>query len=123
MKFTLENNAQVNVVRAYSRTQLRVGDTTLSGSCIIAPDRLIGDWDPQRFEDLTVAHLEPIFALAPQVVLLATGERQRFAPASVRAAFAERGLGLEVMDLGAACRTYNILVQEERRAVAGIFFD
>jgi uncharacterized protein len=123
MKFTLESSSRVNLVRAYSRTELRIGDEVVRSSCIVSADRLITDWPPARFESLSAEHLTAIFAMGPEVVLLGTGERQRFPPGSVRAAFAERGVGLEVMDLGAACRTYNILVQEERRAVAALFLE
>ena len=123
MKLTLESSSRVNLVRAYSRTALRIGEESVHSSCIVCADRLVTDWPPARFESLSPEHLSAIFALQPEVVLLGTGERQRFPPASIRAAFAERGVGLEVMDLGAACRTYNILVQEERRAVAALFLE
>lgn len=122
MKFTLESSSRVNVVRAYSRAELRVAEAIVRSSCIVAADTLIVDWTPKRFEELEAAHLEALFALQPEVVLLGTGARQRFPQPAIRSAFAERGIGLEVMDLGAACRTYNILVQEERRAVAALFF-
>ena len=120
MKFTLESSSRVNLVRAYSRTELRIGETYVRSSCIVSADRLITDWPPARLEALALQHLQTIFELEPEVVLLGTGERQRFPPADIRAAFTARGVGLEVMDLGAACRTYNILVQEERRAVAAL---
>jgi uncharacterized protein len=123
MKFTLESSTRVNLVRAYSREELRIGEERVHASCIVSADRLITDWAPARFEALIPEHLTVIFALQPEVVLLGTGARQRFPPTEVRAAFAARGVGLEVMDLGAACRTYNILVQEERCAVAALFLE
>jgi uncharacterized protein len=123
MKFTLESSSRVNLVRAYSREELRIGEEHVRSSCIVSADRLIADWPPARVEALRPEHLEAIFALEPEVVLLGTGERQRFPSADIRAAFAARGVGLEVMDLGAACRTYNILVQEERHAVAALFLE
>jgi uncharacterized protein len=123
MKFTLEGNSRVNLVRAYSRAELRIGEEHVRSSCIVSADRLLTDWPPARFDALRPEHLQAIFELEPEVVLLGTGERQRFPPADIRAAFAERRVGLEVMDLGAACRTYNILVQEERHAVAALFLE
>jgi uncharacterized protein len=123
MKFTLESSSRVNLVRAYSRTELRIGEELVRSSCIVSADRLITDWPPARLEALALGHLQTIFELQPEVVLLGTGERQRFPAADIRAAFAGRGVGLEVMDLGAACRTYNILVQEERHAVAALFLE
>ena len=122
MKLTLETGTQVNLIRSYSVTEVRVGEVRLHSSCIIAPDTLIADWEPRSFEELSVAHLERVFALQPEVVLLGTGRVQRFASAAVRAAFAERRVGLEAMDLGAACRTFNVLVQEDRRVAAALFF-
>ena len=123
MRFTLESGTRVNTVRAYSDRQLRIGETVVLRSCIVTAERLITAWPPERFEALEEAHLEELFALEPQVVLIGTGARQRFAPAPLRAAFNARGIGLEVMDLGAACRTFNILVQEDRRVAAALFFD
>jgi uncharacterized protein len=123
MKFTLESSSRVNLVRAYSRAELRIGEEHVRSSCIVSADRLITDWPPARFDALRAEHLQAIFELEPEVVLLGTGERQRFPPADIRAAFTARRVGLEVMDLGAACRTYNILVQEQRHAIAALFLE
>jgi uncharacterized protein len=121
MKFTLEPGAHGNLVRGYSDTELRIGEQRIQRSCILSAERLITDWEPAAFADLTPAHLETIFALEPELVLLGTGPTQRFATTEVRAAFARRRIGLEVMQLGAACRTFNVLLQEERRVVAALF--
>lgn len=121
MKFTLENSSNVNAIRSYSPTELRIGEQSIRSSCIVMADSLIADWTPASLDELQVSHLEPIFGLRPELVLLGTGAKQRFAPADIRAAFAARGIGLESMDLGAACRTFNILVQEERRVAAALF--
>lgn len=121
MKFTLEPPSQANLIRGYSETELRIGEQCITRSCIVTAERLITDWEPATFADLTSAHLETIFALSPEVVLIGTGPTQRFASAEVRAAFAQRRIGLEVMQLGAACRTFDVLVQEERRVAAALF--
>ena len=121
VQFTLERGSQPNLIRGYSDNEVRVGTQRVSRSCIVTAERLITDWEPQAFADLTAAHLEAIFALAPELVLLATGATQRFASPEVRAEFARRRIGLEVMQLGAACRTFNVLLQEERRVAAALF--
>jgi uncharacterized protein len=90
-------------------------------SCLVTAERLVTDWPPDSFAELMPAHLEAIFALAPELVLLGTGTTQRFATPEVRGEFARRRVGLEVMELGAACRTFNVLVQEERRVLAALF--
>jgi len=121
MKFTLESSSRVNLIRAYSSAEVRVGEQSVRRSCIVTADALITDWEPASFAELSAAHLEPVLALRPELVLLGTGLTQRFPPPAIRSAFAARGVGLEAMDLGAACRTFNILVQEERRVAAVLF--
>ena len=121
VKFTLEANSGANLIRGYSDTEVRIGTTRVTRSCIVAAHSLITDWEPAHFAELAIAHLEVIFALDPEVVLLGTGPTQRFPAAELRTAFAARRIGLEAMDLGAACRTFNVLIQEERRAAAALF--
>ena len=122
MKLTLEASTRINLIRAYSAAEVRVGEVRLHSSCIITADTVIADWEPRSLEELSAAHLERLFALQPEVVLLGTGRTQRFPLPAIRAAFAERRVGLEAMDLGAACRTFNVLVQEDRRVVAALLF-
>lgn len=121
MKFTLDTTSSINLIRAYSADEVRIGEHSLRASCIVTADALITSWEPQSVEELELPQLQPIFDLRPELVLLGTGTRLRFAPAEIRAAFATRGIGVESMDLGAACRTFNVLVQEERRVAAALF--
>jgi uncharacterized protein len=121
MKFTLEGNPNANLIRSYSPDEIRVGEHSIRSSCIIMADALITNWPPATLDELTVNHLEPILELRPELVVLGTGARQRFAPAAIREVFAKRSIGIESMDLGAACRTFNVLVQEDRRVAAALF--
>ncbi len=122
MKLTLEASSRVNRIRSYSAHEVLIGEVSVRSSCIVTADTVISDWEPMSVAELSVTHLERLFALRPEVVLLGTGMSQRFATAPIRTAFAERRIGLEAMNLGAACRTFNILVQEERRVAAALFF-
>ena len=121
MKFTLDNGSGANLIKSYSPSGIRIGEQVLTRTCIVTADRLLPDFGPETFAELTAAHLAALFELAPELVILGTGLTQQFAAAPVRAAFAARGIGLEAMELGAACRTYNVLVQEERRVAAALF--
>ena len=121
MKFTLDTTSSINLIRAYSAAEVRIGEQTVRASCIVTADALLTNWQPQSVEELELPHLQPIFELRPELVLLGTGTRQRFASAEIRGAFGARGIGVESMDLGAACRTFNVLVQEERRVAAALF--
>ena len=121
MKLTRDARSDVNLIRGYGSGAVQIGERVVSTHCIVAADTLITSFDAASAAELGSAHLERIFALEPELVLLGTGATQSFPSAAVRQAFAQRGIGLEAMDLGAACRTYNVLVQEERRVAAALF--
>jgi uncharacterized protein len=121
MKFTLDARSDINLIRGYAAGEVRIAELVQHAPCIVTANQLILDWQARDVKTLSPADLEPVFALQPDVVLLGTGARQIFPASEVRQAFAARRIGLEVMDLGAACRTYNILVQEERRVAAMLF--
>lgn len=119
MKLTLASRNQ-NLIRAYATGEVRVSDQTLHSNCLITPDQIVADWSAQSVDTLTSADLQPIFAFRPELVILGTGERQQFPAQAIRAAFLSREIGFEVMDLGAACRTFNIVLSEDRRVVAAL---
>ena len=87
----------------------------------MAAHALHADLTAQHPQQLDDASLAALWALSPQVVLLGAGSRSRPADRALRAVFARRSVALEAMDLGAACRTYNVLAQEGR-AVAALLF-
>lgn len=121
MKFTLDSRSDVHLIRGYGLGEVRIAEHVQHAPCIVTAARLILDWTARDVATLAPEDLRPIFELQPDVVLLGTGPRQVLPAGAVRRAFAARNVGLEVMDLGAACRTYNILVQEERRVAAALF--
>lgn len=109
-------------VRRATPDAIEVADRTLSSNFLLAPDQLVDAWPAPALAGLDAAAAEPILALSPALVLLATGRRQVFPPAAFQAAFLTRGIGLEVMDTLAAARTYNVLAAEDRRVVAAFWF-
>lgn len=109
-----------NVIRAYARGQVTVNQETYRGSLLVTPERIVADWPPQSFPALEPVHFEAIVALEPEIVLIGTGARLRFPPPGRLQPLARAGIGVEVMDTGAACRTYNVLMAEGRRVVAAL---
>jgi len=120
MRFTLQTGSALNYVRAYSASEVVIGDRIIRSSVIVTASELVTDWPPRTVGELRDEHLATVFALAAEVVLLGTGRRQEFPSAAILATAARAGVGLEVMDTAAACRTYNVLVQEERRVAAAL---
>ena len=121
MKFTLDARPDLNLIRSYAPGEVRIGEQVLHTNCIVTADTLITEWSATDPTALDAAQIQAFLELRPEVVLLGTGEVQRFPKAAIRNAFASKGIGLETMTLGAACRTFNILVQEERRVAAALF--
>jgi uncharacterized protein len=118
MRFTQDSSSAANLVRAYGNGELRINNDVYRSAILISASAVQAAPDIRGIEDL--ARLDParILALDPELVLLGTGQRQIFPAASFRAQFLSAGIGLEVMDTGAACRTFNVLVAEQRRVVA-----
>lgn len=108
------------VLRAADGASALVNERALARSFVIAPDVLVEEWDACDAAALTASDLEPVLALQPEVVVLGTGARQVFPPASVLAACLSRGIGIEVMANPAAARTFHVLAGEGRKVVAAL---
>lgn len=120
IKFTRES-ADTNLVRAWRRGGLRIGDEWLRSHAIVSADRIVRDWPVSKPEDLQPDDLEPALATDPDIIILGTGEALRRPAADLMGLMAERGIGVEIMDTPAACRTYNVLLHEGRSVVAALF--
>ena len=119
MKFTQQRQEGVNLIRRYGADYIVVGEQEIRSSCILGVNTLV-PWPPRSVDELGTGHLQVLFEMSPEVVVLATGATQKFPRAALRAEFATRRIGIEVMEIGAAARTYNVLVGEERRVLAAV---
>jgi uncharacterized protein len=118
MRFTQDSTSDANLIRAYGNGELRVNDEVYRSTIIVSASAVQAAPDIRELDDLSRIDPSSILALEPELVLLGTGPRQIFPAASFRAQFLSAGIGVEVMDTGAACRTFNVLVAEQRRVVA-----
>lgn len=123
MKFSLDQPSTAHVVRAYGPGVLRIGDRSYDASLIVTATTLIERWRPRRMEDLALDDLEPALLLRPEVLLVGSGQRQKFPDPAILAALYRARVGFEIMDTGAACRTYNVLVAEGRNVAAALIVE
>jgi uncharacterized protein len=107
-------------ITAYSEDSVSINEAIYHQSLVLTSDTLLCPWPVNTLDDLCAELLAPIFDSKPVVVLLGTGPKQRFPDARIFGLFGEQGIGLEVMDNGALCRTFNILVAEDRAVTAAI---
>ncbi|HET6545213.1 MAG TPA: Mth938-like domain-containing protein [Rhodanobacteraceae bacterium] len=118
MELTRDRPEGYLFVRACTSDSVTVVDRELRRSFVITPERVIEDWPVENAAQLDGSAIETILDLAPEVILLGTGEHQRFPARDLLAGVLRRGVGVEVMDNAAAGRTYNVLAAEGRRVAA-----
>lgn len=120
MKFQPDIASGVNVITRHEPGRLWVGTALHTHSVLVPWQGPVLAWPAAQPEALTIEHFEQIAALQPEVVIFGSGERLRFvSPALLQPLMALR-IGIETMDTAAACRTYNVLVSEQRRALAAL---
>jgi uncharacterized protein len=122
MQLHLERPDYQYFLRGADGDHALVNERSLRSSFIVAPDALIEDWHLRDITALSVADLEPMLALNPELIVLGSGATQAFPPPVTLAACLQRGVGLEAMTNAAAARTYNVLAAEGRRVVAALVF-
>ena len=121
MKFSEDNNAESNYISHYGTGFIQIQNKQVNTSVVISRTALISNWEPNLFSELKTAHCEILFASKPNVIILGTGKQQHFPKRDILRLFAQQQIGVEVMDTASACRTFNILLSEDRNVVAALF--
>lgn len=116
----LDNNASYYQIRAYKPGSIQVNETIITSSIIISPSELISNWEPKTVNDLSAASFTPVLALKPDILLIGTGSELIFLPVEIYGELINQGIGVEIMDTRAACRTFNALSAENRRVAAAL---
>jgi uncharacterized protein len=109
-----------NTFTGYGEGYVEVNRARHSSSLVVSANRIVTDWPAASLESLAADHFAAIVELAPEIVLLGTGSTFRFPEPRLLAPLHQAGIGVEVMDTPAACRTYNILLGEGRNVVAAL---
>ena len=120
MKLHLSRAEGRNQITSCSADGIVINGVRHASSLLVTPLALIADWPATSAQTLTSTHLDAVLELQPQVVLLGTGAQLHFPAAEVMRPLIDAGIGFEVMDTGAACRTYNILMAEGRQVLAAL---
>lgn len=120
MKFTEHRDSNILTVKNYQAGVVTINDMHLEKSCYLNQKNLVENWACTTLADLNEERLEELFLMQPEIIILGTGENQQFPAPKYFALCAQRGIGLEVMDNAAACRTYNVLTTEEREVVLAL---
>jgi uncharacterized protein len=119
VKLHASGPATYNTITAYGEDYVQVNSQRYQSSLIVMMERVL-EWSASDFSSLTPEDFEELKPLGAEILLLGTGPTQRFPHPRLVAPLARAGIGIEVMDLKAACRTYNILAAEERKVAAAL---
>jgi uncharacterized protein len=118
MRFVQDQTSSVNLIRGYAGGELRINAQVFHASLIVSATAIREEPGLLTVGELTLDHVAHVLEFKPELVLLGTGLRQIFPAPVFGAQFLKDGIGFEVMDTGAACRTFNVLVGEQRPVVA-----
>jgi uncharacterized protein len=123
LKIERERPEGKNLFTGYGEGYVEVNGARHTGSLLVSAERLVTDWPAASVEALEGDHLAAIVEFKPEIVLLGTGRAFRFAEPQRLVVLYRAGIGVEVMDTPAACRTYNILMGEGRNVLAALILD
>jgi len=117
MKFVREPGSAVTV-RQIEQGRIIIGNEELTDNVILFRDEIHRDWKPADVDNPTSQDLEDLIREKPEVIVFGTGWKTQLPPRELVFALARRGIGFEMMDTPAACRTFNVLVSEDRDVAA-----
>ena len=123
MKLSIEKPGGIHLVRGYSEAGVRIDDQLYATSVVVNATTVIESWRPRSIGEVNETDLQPVLELRPEVLLVGTGRRQVFPAPEVLAWLYRARVGFEIMDTGAACRTYNVLVGEGRNVAAALIVE
>lgn len=120
MKLQPDRAEGVNFIQSRTPGELVINGQTWTESILVPATGAVRAWPPADPAGLLVEHVEMIAAASPELVILGTGARLRFAAPALLQPLMKRRIGVETMDTAAACRTYNVLVSEGRNVLAAL---
>lgn len=120
MKFAQDSQDDGYVITAYDDSSVSINGKPFSQSLVVTSTRLNENWDITDIILLTSSHIEQVLCFQPELIIIGTGNKLVFPSIEIYSGIIEHGIGVDFMDTGAACRTYNILMSEGRDVVAGL---
>lgn len=120
MKLHLSTSEGANSITGHGPGFIMVNGKRVEGPLILMPDRLVSPWTVAAKEAVALADFASLIEMRPELVLFGSGPAFRFPDPRIGAAFMAAGIGFDVMDTPAGCRTYNVLMSEGRNVAAAL---
>lgn len=107
-------------IQAYSDNEIKVDSIIYQKSLVVSSREIITDWAIDNVQQLNEDSLEPLLRYSPNIIIIGHKQQGKFPPPTIFEALSKKRIGLECMSIGAACRTFNVLLSELREVVIGI---
>jgi len=117
MKFTKDQGSEITI-RQIEDNRIKIGNNFINHSCIVTSEEILGEWDKKNADVTTYNDLEFILEKKPDILIFGTGKKAVLPNRNLVFDLAKKNIGLEVMTTAAACRTFNILISEDRSPIA-----
>ena len=122
MKFHEIKSEALNLITAYSDSSVSIGNKIINRSSIIFPDSVIENIDLQKVSDFNSRNIKKIYDLSPEIILIGSVGDEKITSPDQFNKFYDKNISVEVMNLHAACRTFNILISEQRNVALILIF-
>jgi len=120
LKLQSDPHSGANTITGYGDGYVEINQTPYAHAVLLSSDGAISEWPVQSFEGLEASHFAQMVDLQPELILIGTGNKQRFPRPELLKSLILAKIGFEIMDSQAACRTYNILVGEGRQVLLAL---
>ena len=120
MKLHLHAEHGQNTITGHGPGYVDLSGQRITSPLVVAAQTLIAPWVVPSIEKLVFDDFAAVIALRPSLVIFGSGATFRFPDTKILAAFSQARIGFDVMDTGAACRTYNVLLSEGRNVAAAL---
>lgn len=108
-------------IQAYSDTEVKINGVLYTDSLIVSEKELVTNWSINKISDLNHDSLSPLLNLHPEIIILGSHQKNQ-RPIALLQLELKQKIGIECMSIGAACRTFNVLLSEHRNVVLGVIF-
>ncbi len=120
MALQLDSPTGGNVIHRVEAGCVWINGQAWTASVLVPWNGPVRPWGPSAFEDLQAEHFEALLDPRPELVLFGSGSRLRFPHPRLYQGLAQARIGLDSMDLAAACRTFTVLTSEHRQVTAAL---
>ncbi|RUR12798.1 Mth938-like domain-containing protein [Legionella sp. km772] len=122
MHISLETPEQ-HAIQAYSDNQIQINSTVYEHNLIVSKQEIIVETTLRSINGIDDAYLKLLLKHKPEIIIIGHKDNTLLPPVKLTAELSQQGIGIEFMSIGAACRTYNVLLSELRAVVLGILLN